>query len=102
MKRSALPCRLTNCCPTRLPVLPAMNQVYVIFIAVLDRAVTLYPKAAGKRSMPGGFAEDNYPIKEVWAPARGFDMGKGIRAGPNRCASIFTNSARIGWRGHYE
>jgi ADP-ribose pyrophosphatase YjhB (NUDIX family) len=61
--------------PHTIASLPAMNQVYVIFIAVLDRAVTLYPKLPEALDARW-FAEHNYPIKEVWAPARGFDMGK--------------------------
>jgi len=61
--------------PHTIASLPSMNQIYVIFLAVLDRAVTLHP------SLPEAldaewFTEHNYPLKEVWAPARGFDMGR--------------------------
>jgi len=61
--------------PHTIASLPALSQVYVIFLAVLDRAVTLDPKLPEALDA-GWFAEHNYPLEEVWAPARGFDMGR--------------------------
>jgi ADP-ribose pyrophosphatase YjhB (NUDIX family) len=61
--------------PHTIASLPALSQVYVIFLAVLDRAVTLDPKLPEALDA-GWFSEHNYPLEEVWAPARGFDMGR--------------------------
>jgi ADP-ribose pyrophosphatase YjhB (NUDIX family) len=61
--------------PHTIASLPSLNQVYVIFLAVLDRAVELDPKLPEALDA-GWFAEHHYPLEEVWPPARGFDMGR--------------------------
>jgi len=55
--------------------LPSLNQVYVTFLAVLDRAVRLEPKLP-EALEAGWFSESEYPLHEIWKPSSGFDVSR--------------------------
>ena len=55
--------------------LPAMNQVYFTFLAVLDRMRT--PKASPPEALDARwFALDDYPNTAMWVTAVGFDIAE--------------------------
>jgi 8-oxo-dGTP diphosphatase len=55
--------------------LPAMNQVYVLFIAVLDHALPLDPQLP-EALEARWFLEEEYPARDIWAPAQNFDVSR--------------------------
>jgi ADP-ribose pyrophosphatase YjhB (NUDIX family) len=61
--------------PHTIASLPALNQIYVIFLAVLDRVVSLRPELPEVLDA-GWFSEHTYPRDEIWPPGKGFDMGR--------------------------
>jgi ADP-ribose pyrophosphatase YjhB (NUDIX family) len=60
--------------PHGLVSLPALNQVYVIFVAALDRMEMPRPNPPEALDAQW-FSRDEYPSKEIWEPATGFDIG---------------------------
>lgn len=60
--------------PHGLVSLPSMNQVYVVFVAVLDRLEELHP-ALPEALDAKWFTREEYPIGEIWEPANAFDIG---------------------------
>jgi ADP-ribose pyrophosphatase YjhB (NUDIX family) len=61
--------------PHGLVSVPSMNQVYVVFVAVLDHAEPLRPTLPEVLDAKW-FAREEYPLEEIWEPANAFDIGK--------------------------
>lgn len=55
--------------------LTGLNQVYVNFLAVLDRAVRLEPKSPEALDARW-FSQSEYPKEEIWTPSSGFDVSR--------------------------
>ena len=55
--------------------LPALNQVHVTFLAVLDRLVRPTPKKPEALDA-AWFSEAEFQTTDIWAPADGFDIGR--------------------------
>jgi ADP-ribose pyrophosphatase YjhB (NUDIX family) len=55
--------------------LPAMNQVCLCFISVLERVVPLTPRPP-EALEARWFLEHEYPKPEIWSPAANFDIAR--------------------------
>lgn len=59
--------------PYGIASLPALNQVHVFFLAVLERQLEL--KVCPPEALDAGwFSEDEYLAKDIWAPGKAFDI----------------------------
>jgi len=54
--------------------LPALNQVYVLFIALIDEASPLQPQLPEALDA-GWFSEADFPRRDIWTPAQKFQIG---------------------------
>lgn len=61
--------------PNGIISLPALNQIYVTFIAVLDRVLQLQPQLP-EATDARWFGESEYPRAQMWAPANGVDVSE--------------------------
>lgn len=60
--------------PHAILSLPAIKQVCVCFIAMLERMVPLKP-APPEVTEAAWFLQSEYPIADVWGPSENFDIG---------------------------
>ncbi len=83
--------------PHGLVSLPSMNQVYVVFLAVLDRLETLHP-ALPEALDARWFTREEYPLAQIWEPANAFDIGAvfdRVRSGKFEFYQQSDDSARL-------
>jgi 8-oxo-dGTP diphosphatase len=59
--------------PLAISSIPAINQVYVSYVARLDAMQTPQP-CAPEALAARWFAEEAFPMSDIWAPSQGFDI----------------------------
>jgi ADP-ribose pyrophosphatase YjhB (NUDIX family) len=55
--------------------LPTINQVYVLFIAILDEPAPLHPQLP-EALAAAWFSEQEYPSRDIWPPAQDFSVSR--------------------------
>jgi ADP-ribose pyrophosphatase YjhB (NUDIX family) len=61
--------------PQGIVSLPRMNQVHMVFLAILDTPIPLHASLPEVQDCRW-FLEQEYPAEDMWEPSIGFDMGR--------------------------